>query len=340
MDFSNDTWIHPLPDHTMTLTQQIDAAYLTYSGSFKKINFLLGMRTERMDRNVEVDASLDNYRLVQFNVFPSAHITRQFKKGRQVQLSYSRRVNRPREWELYPFPMYSDSYFTQSGNPYLRPEFTDSYELNLMQRTKIGFVALEGFYRQTNDAFTRVFDMDTATGYLYFTTQNLGRNYAGGVELSSNLTLAKWWNLYASVNVYNYTVEGDNVNTLGKTSTINSDFMVNSTFKLKKEYRIQLVGFYNSPKVTAQGSQIAMYGANLSINKSFMNRRLILTLSGQNIFNTVKFGLTTETEYLQSEFTHRQEFPIIMLSVSYKINDYRRNQKLDSQQQNFGGGML
>ena len=338
-DFTNDIWTTPLPEHHMKLTQEVDALYATYAGNIKKLRFLAGLRMERMDRNVAVANEL-NYGLEQINLFPSLHLTRSFEKGRQLQMSYSRRVNRPREWELYPFPMYSDSYFTQSGNPYLRPEFTDSYEINFMQRIKVGFVSIEAFYRQTNDAFTRVFSVDTTNGYMNFTTENMGHNYAMGAEVSANLNLKKWWNVFISANLYNYAVEGENVSTQGETQTINSDVVINSTFKIKKELRIQLVGFYNSPKVTGQGSQSSMYGATLSINKSFFNRKLTLTLSGRNIFNTFRFELNTETENLTSTFTQVREYPIIMLTASYKINDYRRNQKLNSQEQNFGGGML
>lgn len=339
-DFDNSTqsWFRPAgSSQSMDLNQTIEAAYITYSGIYKKFQFLAGLRAEYFTRKIEIKEIDMIYNLTQPSLFPTLHISRQLTEKQQLQLSYSRRVNRPQEWELYPFPIYSDNYVSQIGNPYLKPEFTDSYELNILHRFKKGFISLEGFYRQTNDAFNRTLTLDS-TGIVLIGTQNLDKNFAYGFELTSNLNLYSWVSLYASANLYSYNVQGDDVSSLIEKQTLNSDFVLNTTFKLKKNFRIQLIGFYNSPKLTSQGYQYQMYGANLSLSKDFWNNKLNIVLSVRDIFHSMNFGFSTETQSIKSEFVYISEYPVITLRASFKINDYKRRTNESSEGGGFQGG--
>jgi outer membrane receptor protein involved in Fe transport len=339
-DYETQTWFTPQNgSKSMQLLQKIQAGYLTYSGIIKGVDFLAGLRLEYFDRRIEVPEDGMKYPLYQLNLFPTLHLTRQFEQGRQAQFSYSKRVNRPHEWSLNPFPIYSDSYVKQIGNPALRPEFTDSYELNIMQRMKSGFLSLEGFYRQTKDAYTRTLVMDS-TGIILIGTENMDKNYAYGAEFTCNLTLKKWWMLFSSINLYNYTVQDDSGSNLLKTNTINSDFSLNNTFRLKNNFRIQLTGFYNAPKQTTQGYQYQVYGANLSLSKDFYKQKLNLTLSMRDIFHTIEYGFTTDTESISSKFLYINEYPIITLRLSYKINDYKHREKESGGDEFQGGGIM
>ncbi len=339
-DFTTQDWQIPAGGlQNMSFSENIYAVYSTYSGEWKKINYMAGLRAEYFSRNLKMPDEQIEYPLEQFSLFPTLHLSRQLKKGRQLQASYSRRVNRPREWTLNPFPVYSDSYVSQMGNPYLKPEFTDSYELNLMQRVKPGFLSLEMFYRQTNDAFNRTLTMDS-TGLVLIETRNMGKNFAYGLEFSTNLGLVKWLNIYASANLFSYNVSSSDLADVAERQSINSDFVLNATFKINDKTRIQLVGFYNAPRLTSQGNQFSMYGANLSIARDFMKKKLHLTLTMRDLFYTMNFGFITDVENLYSEFNYRSEYPVIILQASYKINDYKRRQDANVSDQNFGGGIM
>lgn len=323
----------------MAFNQQIQAGYLTYSGKISGFDYLAGLRLEYLDRRISVEEDASQYPLYQFNIFPTLHITRQFEKGRQLQFSYSKRVNRPHEWSLNPFPVYSDSYVRQIGNPGLKPEFTDSYELNMMQRLSTGFISLEGFYRQTKDAYTRTLQIDT-TGIIVIGTENMDKNYAYGAEITCNLSLKKWWMIYSSISLYRYTVQDESSSNMLNVNTFNSDFSFSNTFRLKSNFRIQLTGFYNAPKQTTQGYQFEMYGANLSLSKDFLQQRLNLTLSMRDIFHSVKYGFITDTEAISSRFLHVGEYPNISLRLSYKINDYKHREKGSGSGDFQGGGIM
>jgi outer membrane receptor protein involved in Fe transport len=339
-DFATKIWSIPSGGiQNMVFNQDIYSAYVTSSGKIKGIRYLVGLRAEYMLRNLKMPLDNMEYPLNQFNFFPTLHLSRQLKKDRQLQASYSRRVNRPREWSLNPFPVYSDSYISQIGNPNLKPEFTDSYELNFMQHIKKGFFAIEMFYRQTNDAFNQTLTMDTL-GIILVETKNMGKNYAYGLEFSTNLSLAKWFNFYMSANLFSYNINLEEANVNIERQSINSDFSANATFKIDDRTRVQLVGFYNAPRLTSQGNQFAMYGANLSVGRDFLKKKLQLTLSIRDVFYSMNYGFITDLPNLYSEFNYRSEYPVIMLQVSYKINDYKRRMDVENTEQNFGGGIM
>lgn len=340
LNFNNDSqnWIEDLNfSNSMNFVRNIYAAYTTFGSSFKGFQYLIGIRGEYNDRNLEQITTKEEFPVKQFNFFPSVHITRQLPAGQQLQASYSRRVNRPQSWTLNPFPHYSDSYIVQGGNPALLPEFTDSYELNYMKRLRIGFFAIEGYYRQTNDSHQREMNL-REDGIVHVNTVNLDKTYAYGVELSGNIRPTKWLSIYASANLYNYTLQGDNIPATTDLSAIKNDFTLSTTFTITRSTRLQLSGFYRSPTLTSQGQRSEMYGANVALSQSFFKRKLSITLRGRDIFQTMKFKFNAESEGLKTDFVFNMESPVIMLSISYRLNNYKKRKKDPDAEPSVGGG--
>jgi len=323
-DFETQIWDHLASNqHKMKYSQNIQAVYGTFNSSWKGIQFLFGLRGEYYGRTLTIRDNGVNYPINSFDLFPTLHISKSFKKNYQLQVSYSRRVNRPREWNLYPFPVYSDRYISQVGNPNLMPEITDSYEINILKQFKKGFVSLECFYRQTNNAYSRNMNLDT-NGVILVIVENLDKVFAYGTEFSSNLRFTKWYNLYASVSLYSYNVSQIAGNQIVNNRSYNSDFVLNNTFRLPKNFRIQLVGFYNAPKATSQGKIAQMYGVNLSVGKDFFKQTLSINITARDIFRTANFKIITDTPQLQSTFYIKNNYPILVLNITYKINNYKR----------------
>ncbi len=343
-DYDSQNWNNwqTIPNK-MELNQHVNSLYSTYSTKLGEIDAQLGLRVEFYDRNFRVPVNAGNstpvtyetHKLNETDFFPTLHLTRRFAKGLQLQASYSKRVNRPREWNLNPIPVYSDSYISQVGNPKLLPEFTHSFEFNVIRPFKLGHISLEAYYSQTENAFTRTMNLDSK-GVLHIGLDNLGKNYSYGTELSVNLQAVKWLNINATGNFYSYNIEGNLVETTDTRST-NFDCTLNSTFRLFKDTRLQLVGFYNAPKVTPQGRQNYIYGANLSVSQELMKRRMTIVLSGRNILNSVKYSFNTITGNLKSDY--KLDYPTIFtISISYKINNYKRSTNENNSGQEFTTG--
>ena len=141
-DYDTQVWsIDQENSHEMKYFQNIQAVYGTFSAQWEKIQVMLGLRGEYYYRSLEILSENNDFSAHQFNLFPTLHISREFKNNIQVQASYSRRVNRPREWNLFPYSIYSDKYIRQVGNPNLMPELSNSFEINVMKQLKKGFLA-------------------------------------------------------------------------------------------------------------------------------------------------------------------------------------------------------
>ena len=262
-------------------------------------------------------------------LFPTVHLSKQFRNDNQVLLSYSRRIRRPRNWDLNPFIRYIDRLNIRAGNPDLEPEYTDSYELNYQKRFGKSYIAIETYYRQTNNKITRIRTQDTISSenILIHTIDNINKDYSLGTELMANLQLFKWWNFNASANLFNYRIEGEILDEDVSQMKNTWNFRLNSTFKFKWGSSVQLTSFYSGSTVTAQGDREAFYDVNLAVRQDFLKRKVSVTLQARDIFNSRKFSFTTlgEDFYIFNEF--RREAPVVMLSFTYRLNNFKQSKK-------------
>lgn len=319
---SNDEWEENMDLHNNILfVNHIHSLYGTYSGELAGFQYQGGLRAEYTDRGLTSD-KLYSYNKI--DLFPTVHITRPLPNNQQLQTSYSRRINRPEMWFLNPAPIFSDSYLLQTGNPELVPEVTDSYELNYMRFTKIGFVSAEGYYRQTSNSFMdNLYMQDDGRMRSYYI--NVGKSYSYGVELSSNLTLSQYLNTYISTNFYNYVIDNVNSTNNSNNSLLRSDFTLNTNIMASKSTRFQVTGFYRSPSVTHQGRISGMYGVNLAVNQEFFNRQMSVTISVRDVFKTMVYNFEAFEESSSTDFTFNMEQQVVMLSLRYRINNYQNN---------------
>ena len=128
----------PNSENEFLYGEDILAVYSNYGFKKGPWGFQLGLRAEQANitaTQITQDSTFyNNY----FQVYPSAFLTYEIAAGREINMSYSRRVQRPGGRQLNPFIDYSDPFNLRSGNPYLLPAFTGSYELGYTQILKKG----------------------------------------------------------------------------------------------------------------------------------------------------------------------------------------------------------
>ncbi|RLD65126.1 MAG: hypothetical protein DRI95_09385 [Bacteroidetes bacterium] len=303
-------------------TRNIQAIYGTYTSKILDFDYKLGFRTEYTDRLIYMYSTGNEFVVNRLDFFPSAYLTKELNEKQQLQLSYSRRLNRPRNRNLNPFPNYSDPLNVRVGNPNLEPEFVDSYEFNFQNRFKKSFISAEAFYRRKNNLITRV-NLLGEDNVIYRTYSNLNHDNSLGLELTANLQFNKWWKLSGSSSGYYYSIIGEIDNEDISNESFNWNLRLNNTFSFKSNTRIQLTGFYTGPSVTAQGSREAFYFANVAVRQDFLKKKFSLTAQIRDIFNTMGHSFTSETDdfYTYSEFT--REGQVLTLSLTYRINNYK-----------------
>jgi outer membrane receptor protein involved in Fe transport len=327
------------PEYTsdMDFKENIHSIYSTYSGKLSKLEYMIGLRGEYTNRSIAHSKVSEPYKLDRFDVFPSAHFSYQLGEKNQMMTSYSRRINRPNGRDLDPFPNYMNQYTIRIGNPDLKPEYTDSYELSYMRRLAgSSFISFETFYRTTNDLMSRV--QELKGNVTYMSMQNLNRDHSTGGELMANINFTKWLLVNTSFTLYNYQLKGTIMGESVDRQSTNYSGRMNATFKFSPESRFQITGFFRGPSANAQGSQKGMLMTNLSYRQEFMKKKLTATLSLRDAFGTGKYEGTNVGQSFRSTFRMQREPRVLMLTLSYKINNYKMDREATQEQSPQGSG--
>ncbi|MCI0474150.1 MAG: outer membrane beta-barrel family protein, partial [Ignavibacteria bacterium] len=185
------------------------------------------------------------------------------------------------------------------------------------------FVSLEAYYRVNTNKITEVKSVQD-NGIVVHTYQNLNKDFSLGSELMGNIEFSKMLNVNASINVFDYklegTVEDEDVN---KHST-NWNGKLNITMKFKYDMRAQISGIYQGKSVTAQGTQEGFPMLNVALRKDFFNKKLSATLSVRDLLMTAKRESTSEGSDFYSYDKFKRESPVLTLDISYIINNYKK----------------
>ncbi len=323
--YGNSDWSE-LTDYSneYSMIRNIEAAYFTYTGKLGKLfDYQLGLRGEYTYRLVNQLTTAEQFKINRFDFFPSAHISRRFGQSFQMQLSYSRRVRRPRGWFLNPFPTYVDQYTVQQGNPELLPAFSDSYEFNVVKYFKSSYLSVETFWRQTKNNFERI-QIVGDNNTIINTWTNAGKDISGGAEFSLNMRLLRMIMLNASSSVYYYRVIGDLDNQQVDNSTITWNSRLMAMIMLPTQTRLQVIGFYRAPTVTLQGRREAFIMTSFSARQDFFKRKVSLTLAVRDPFKLMRFATTINTPSLYSVNEFIMRSPSISATLEIKINDYKQ----------------
>lgn len=304
------------------------AVYSTYKSKIRQYEYQLGLRAEYTDRVLDQKEMDKTYSYHKLDLFPSASVSRQFSRERQLQFSYSRRINRPNEQFLNPLPMYSDKYTSMRGNPDLLPEYIDSYELNFMKRLKTAYYSVEVYFRQSNNAFNQMIHVDDKGDY-YIDFGNIAHTYFFGADISGNADINKWLSISPAVSLFGYKYKSGNITYEVPDLPVSMNARTNFNFKLNKSTRIQLNAFLNAPYYDVQGWQDWFYAFGFSARKDML-KGLTAVLNVNNPFNVYQYHARNKDANLYNTFHIWNEANVVMFSLSYKINNYkpvRRNEE-------------
>ena len=283
-----------------------------------------GLRAEYTYREIDSDATDSVYVIDRLHIFPTLHMSYQLPGYVQLMGSYTRRVSRPRGWQLEPFYTWWDAYNIRIGNPALVPAMTDSYDFSVQKSFGKSFVSLDAFYKRTTDKIERiqtVYEDDVILN----TYENVGTDQSMGVEAMGNLNIFKWWMMNVSGRLYYYQVEGELYGENFNESSLNYSTRLRNTFMLK-DTRIQVGLNYRSSSATAQGTSSGGLMTDLGVRQDFFDGVLSATLQVRDIFGTGfhQYTVTTPSYYTYSEFY--RDAPMISLDLSLKINNYKKQQ--------------
>lgn len=320
-----------IPDfsNTTVYSRNIFAAYALYAGMVGKFGYQAGLRTEYTNRLIEMTGE-DEFLLNRWDYFPTLHLSYKLPLKQQLMASYARRINRPRGWQLEPFITWQDAYNVRQGNPDLKPEYIDSYDMGYLKRFKNNFFSLEAYYRVTHNKVERVSSVYTDIVMLH-TYENVGQDYSLGLEGMLSLNVIKWWSIEISGTFYNYKLEGTLYDEPFSRTSTNWNSRFNNTFTLWKTAKLQLNSRYNSETVTAQGTSSGYYSLDGAFKLTFLDRSLSVNLQARDLLSTTKREKISEGPGFNSYYISQPKSPMAVLTISYRFNNFKQNKRISGE---------
>jgi outer membrane receptor protein involved in Fe transport len=324
-----------LISHNAKYTDDIHAIYGLFSDEFGKFGYKAGMRGEYTYRIIDLVGENQTFKIDRFDYFPSLHLSYQVNDKHQFMTSYARRIDRPHGWDLEPFQTWMDAYNVRVGNPDLKPEYIDSYELGYNTNWGSNLFSIETYYRVTSNVIDRVQSVYDTNVTLH-TVANIGSQYDMGAEVTLNLKLFDWWNINLMNYLYNSELALNSVIDSTNRSKFSWNVRFNNDFKLTKSTKLQFNLMYNSPRVTSQGTDKGSLMSNTALKQELFDKKLSLTLQVRDLFGSTSWESTSETSEFYSYQKFTRESPIVMLSMSYNINNFKQDRKNNQNQEENG----
>lgn len=330
------------PDYFLSnnfdMTSEVHALYVNYQRMLtSKLGAQVGLRGEQMKLNstyynLDPDATL-NEREVSGGydiprLYPSVFLSYEVgNSGDKVQLSYTRRVQRPRGWQVNPFISASDEQNLSQGNPNLRPEDIHSAELSFAKFYDNWDFISSVFYRRTNDMVSPIqFDPEEADlpvefqNATYSIWSNVGHANDMGVELISKVNMTSWWDAMANVNIFNNRISPlADVPNLNQVNDINWNANLTTNLKFTPTLSLQARGHYRSPRKRPQGVMKQMWGADIAVKKDVLNNRASVLLNVRDVFNSRRFEMENYLPQRTVSMANRWNRRMFTLTFSYRF---------------------
>ena len=264
-DSVNDGNFYPTSSTVYNSKDNVYAAYATYSNQVKKFSYQLGLRAESSSYTGMLPEKGQSFKTdFPISLFPSVFLTDKISDNDQLQLNYSRRINRPNFFQLFPFVDSSDLFNVTAGNPNLKPEFTNSLELSYSKTFKNRDNLLASlYYKKTNNLITRFYDTTTSQKYIINSFTNANNSYVTGLELISKNKIAKWWDLTSNLNLF--TAKINITGQIPQDQFMSYFFKINNSYKLPMNFSFQLSGDYTSKIITSREVAVAVVVAGAAV---------------------------------------------------------------------------
>jgi hypothetical protein len=317
-NFSTDSWNNDvLKSNRFIYNENINAAYFNLNQEFKATTVQLGLRAEQ---TVSKGNSLTVQKLIKRNFldfFPNVNVSQQLSRNQELGIAYSRRIDRPEYESLNPFLSYADIYTFSRGNPYLNPQYANSFDLNYSYKKTLN---ISVGYLHTKDVITSTLLTDTVNKTLILTDQNLASRTTYNFSANRPFMITKWWNTANDVTVYYSRFSSPNLMGMpfknGKTT-----YSLNTvhTFQLSSSLSSELSFNYTSPQVFGTYIARPIYGTDFGFSKSFASKKANVKMAVSDIFNTNITMVSSAIANQNYQLAQKQESRVFRVTFTYNF---------------------
>jgi outer membrane receptor protein involved in Fe transport len=310
----------------------IPAVYGNYIFENKKWEAELGLRIEYVKIQYDVNPNHNTYKSDGYNYtqpFPNGRLAYKLNDRNKISIFYNRRVDRPNEVDIRIFPKYDDAEIIKVGNPALRPQFTNSFELGYKTIWHKGYFYSAAYHRFADGTITRISSIaQNSSNLIYALFQNAGRSYNTGLEVVLSQEVAKWYSFNLNVNGYRNQINAFSVENkypvpstfvADKQEIISGNIKLNNTFHFPKNFDAQLTAIYLAPDIIPQGKIAQRFSLDLGIKKSLQNGKGELFLNATDILNTMIIKKEIQGQGFKYISTDYYETQVIRMGYNYKF---------------------
>ena len=298
----------------------IYAGYAGYAYKAKKVGFRTGLRAEGTQQDVKFHFDKNrNFGTDYFNAVPSVTVSWQLKPSQQLRAGYNLRISRPGIWYLNPYVNDTDPYNISYGNPELKPEKSNVFNLNYSYFSPKVTLNISANYSYVNNSIERYTFIDENDPNVKQSTYgNIGRNQRTGVYVNAGWTPNKVLRINFNGGM-NYT-DLKSAELDASNSGLNGNGYMTAQISLPKDFRINAYGGYFSGWIMLQGKYSSQYYNGISCNKDFLKKKLTVSLSCSNPFTKyMKYKGSTSSEFFHNQYS--MCFPVreARINISYRF---------------------
>lgn len=340
--------------------QNIHAFYTQYGTKIGKWNFMGGIRMEHTNITSLLKTNNENYSKKYTNFFPSLYLGYEFDQSKQISVSYSRRLHRPRSRFINPFVSRTSNTNLFSGNPNIDPTYTNVYEIAFLKRWEQFSINTSAYYNHSTQVFEFI-SIETgdfvninnpsspssilSVPVMLRTPINLSNEQRTGIELTTTYTPWQNWRFMWNLNIFHLTTDGTYSYTNYIGTTISQNFNAKSTTwftrlstKIPLPFKIDLQTniTYEGPRKTAQSNRKGIFATNLAISKEILKGKGNISFNVNDLFNSriMKNDTWTNTVFAHNEMQWRRRQ--MMLNFTYRFGNTSEKQTNKKRLQNLG----
>ena len=308
--------------------RDIHALYAMISDTYNRVGYQIGLRGEYTYRKLGNTIKWSEHSRHRFDLFPSVHLSYSLSDKSSLRAAYTRRITQPQLFYMEPYVVYVDYNTAQRGNPFIKPEYTNSIELGYnLTFNNTNTISTALFHRARRDKIERL-RVPYHESVTLDSMANVGNDYSTGIELASNMLISKFWNLDANTSFYHYRIKNE-FKIDDDEESWNWQLAINNNLDIAKDTRMRLEAYYVGPMVSTQGRVNGYFYLNATVRQQLLKRKLTASLVVTDVFSTAKYIQTRSSVGLESLSKIYPQSPLFTLTLTYTFNNFKSQNKAE-----------
>jgi len=337
--------------NTLNYNEEVHALYTQFGKKYGDFSILAGLRVEDTRVGVyqlsgDYENGDKNYR----DLFPTLNLGLVINPTTSVTLGYNRRISRPNSWLLNPFQSRSSRTSFFQGNPEVNPSYSNGVDIGYLKQFKKFTLNSSLYYRHSTESISRVAVTSgetvlvngIETDVIKRFPVNLGTTNQYGIELNSSIRAIRGMRTNLSVNFFKREENGAYEGVRYDSESVSWTGSLSNSYTLPYKIRSQISMRYRGPNKSSFGTSKGFLYSNLALSRDVLNDKATLNLRFNDLFNTIKYRYTTETDFVTIDGEYQRRKPTFTLTFTYR---FRQEQARKSRRragnygsENEGGG--